>query len=249
MELIGDGMRKWQQRAVTLCVWSAILVSPALGQRLTDLSTRVPVGRGDTVVVGFLGGIERWDDTDRGVRKLALNLRALGISGVHAETFANHRRATAMRFLRRAIDTNGDGRISPEEAASARVILYGQSLGGSATIKTARDLEKLGVPVLLTVQVDSFGPDDAVIPANVYAAANFYQHDPFTIWGQDRIRAADPARTRILGNFRFSYAFLPASSSRSWLRRNLGGSHAKMADDPATWALVETLILNAISKP
>jgi hypothetical protein len=242
-------MRKWQQRAATLCIWFAIFVSSALGQRLTDLSTRVPVARGDTVVIGFLGGVERWNDADRGVRRLALNLRALDLPGVHSETFGNHSRATAIKFLRQAIDTNGDGKIDAGEAASARVILYGQSLGGSAVVKTARDLDKLRVPVLLTVQVDSFGPADGVIPANVAAAANFYQRDPFTIWGQGKIRAADPSRTQILGNFRFSYAFLPASPSRSWVRRKLGGSHAKMADDPATWALVETLILNAISKP
>ena len=42
----------------------------------------------------------------------------------------------------------------------------------------ARALEKDGIPVLLTVQVDSvakLGKNDTTIPANVAQAANFYQ--------------------------------------------------------------------------
>jgi hypothetical protein len=156
-----------------------------------------------------------------------------------------------MHLLRRMLDTNGDGKLDEKERASARVILYGQSWGGAAVVKTARDLERLGVPVLLTVQVDSVGLNDDVIPANVRAAANFFQHDPFTIQGRREIRAADPERTEIIGNYQLSYLFqkvdVPPGSASS-TRQNLGGSHAKMELDPAVWRQVENLILNAIKE-
>ena len=100
--------------------------------------------------------------------------------------------------------------------------------------------------VLLTIQVDSVGVEDAVIPPNVRAALNLYQHDPFTIQGRSEIRAADPSCTRILGNYRYTYPFQAAEGS--WARRNLGGSHARMELDPAVWARVEELILDTISK-
>jgi hypothetical protein len=204
-----------------------------------------------TVVFGFLGGFERWNDEHRGVRRVALDLRVRRELDVTAETFGNHHRAGAMAFLRTLLDTNGDGKLDANERASARVVLYGQSWGGAAVVKAARELESWGVPVLLTVQVDSVGLSDAVIPPNVQFAANFFQHDPLTIHGRQEIRAADPTRTEILGNYELSYLFRPVDAppgSASWARRNLGGGHAKMELDPAVWAQVEGLILNAITR-
>jgi pimeloyl-ACP methyl ester carboxylesterase len=231
-------------RLATVSVVLVVSALPAAAQRLSDFITPRPLPRGGVLIVGFLGGFEHWDDQHRGVRKVALDLRS---KGFFAETAGNHSRRTALEFIRRALDANGDGRIDPEEAAVARVILYGQSWGGAAVVKTARDLERWGVPVLLTVQVDSVGAHDAVIPANVRAAANFFQHDLFTIQGKTGIRAADPSRTRILGNFQFSYYFHPVDESEaSWARRKLGGSHATMELDPAVWQQVERLILTAI---
>jgi len=204
-----------------------------------------------TVIIGFLGGFERWNDEHRGVRRVALDLRAREELNVVAETFGNHHRAAAMAFLQNLLDTNGDGKLEANERASARVILYGQSWGGAAAVKAARELSSWGVPVLLTVQVDSVGVSDAVIPPNVRSAANFFQHDPLTIHGRQEIRAADPARTEILGNYELTYLFRPIDASpgsASWARRNLGGGHAKMELDPAVWAQVEELILNAITR-
>jgi hypothetical protein len=215
-------------------------------QELKDFTTPRPLPPGSILVVGFLGGFERWNDEQRGVHKVAQNLRELGIPHVYAETAGNHHQRIAMKMIRAAIDTNHNGRIDRDEAAAAKIILYGQSWGGAAVVKTARELNKRGVPVLLTVQVDSVGLKDNVIPANVRAAANFYQHDLFTIQGRSEIRAADPSRTRILGNQQYTYYFRPMDPSLSWPRRKMGGSHAKMEQDPIVWVQVEALIVNAI---
>ena len=227
---------------------AALLLAMSLhGQRLKDFTTPIPIPPGANLVIGFLGGFERWNDEDRSVRRLVLKLRER--PGVFAESAGNHNRGTALKFIRRALDTDGDGELNPAECASARVVLFGQSLGGAAAVKTARALQKLGVPVLFTALVDSVGPGDSVIPANVKAAANFFQHDLLSIRGEDEIRAADPSRTRILGNFQNSYYFRSFDRSRaSWLRRAMGRSHVKMEQDEALWSVVELLIIDAISR-
>ena len=222
------------------------------GQRMRDFKTRRPMTAGSTLVVGFVGGFEHWDDPHRGVRKIALNIERMQLRGVHIETAENHRIGTALQFIRAAIDADGDGQLEKKERANARIVLYGQSWGGAAAIKVARELQDWGVPVLLTVQVDSVGWNDQVIPANVHSAANFYQHDPLTIQGRNVIRAEDPQRTRIIGNIQMTYLLRPYNSlseaDSSWIRRVFGGSHAKMEVDPIVWMSVQALILHAIAE-
>ena len=219
----------------------------ACAQWLSDLATPTPVPPGSTLVIGFLGFYERWDDENRGVRKVVLSLRQQ--PGVYAESISNHRRSVALSLILRALDTDRNGRLDPGEKARARIILFGQSWGGGAAIATARALQKLGISVLLTVQVDSVGARDGTIPANVRAAVNFFQHDPFTIQGRGEIHAADPQRTLILGNFRSSYLSRSIDESgSSWMRRTLGGGHIKMELDPAIWRSVQQYISDAIAR-
>jgi pimeloyl-ACP methyl ester carboxylesterase len=231
---------------LSMYLWSSIIHA----QRLSDFVVPTPIPPGSTLVVGFLGGYERWDDEHRSVRRLVLKLRAR--NGVFAESISNHRQRIALRLIRRTLDTNGDGKLDPAERAVARVILFGQSWGGAATLNIARQLDRLGVPVLLTIQVDSVGLRDQIVPANVRAAVNFYQRDPLTIEGRSEIRAADSSRTAILGNFKQSYIWRPvdraATSNSSWVRSTLGGSHARMELDPAIWNSVERFINEAISR-
>ncbi|MDE3200726.1 MAG: hypothetical protein KGN79_07375 [Acidobacteriota bacterium] len=210
------------------------------------MTTPAPLPAGSTLVIGFLGGYEPWNDPHRSVRQLVLQLRQL--HGVCAESISNHHRTLAIELIMRALDRNHDGKLSARERAAARIILFGQSWGGGATLLTARNLEKLGIPVLLTVQVDSVGVRDAVVPANVRAAVNFYQHDPLTIQGRSEIRAADPKSTQILGNFELSYRDRAVDEQNASLpRRLLGGSHAKMELDPEVWNRVEVFINDAIT--
>lgn len=231
---------KWAMLVAAACC-------PVLtAQRLSDLTSPTPLPPSSTLVIGFLGGFERWNDEHRNVRKLALKLRER--RGVFAETISNRNRQVALELVRMAFDATRDGVLDPEERASARIVLYGQSLGGAAAIATARDLAEMGIPVLLTIQVDSVGFHDQVVPPNVLAAANFYQHDPLTIHGRRNICAADPQKTRILGNFGASYPLHPLKETdTSWVRRTLGGSHAKLELDPRIWNQVGQLITDAIS--
>lgn len=233
-------------RVSVLCFMTFFTFASA--QRLSQLTTPRPIPPGSTLVIGFLGGYDGWNDEHRSVRQLVLKLRER--PGVYAESISNHHRGLALKLIREALDTNQDGRLDSEEKARGRVILFGQSWGGAAAIETASELQKMGISVLFTAQIDSVGVRDGLIPANVRAAVNFYQHDPFTtIHGRSQIRAADPTRTVILGNFEWTYTFRSVDESNaSKARQVFGGSHTKMEVDPIVWSRVEQYISDAISR-
>lgn len=232
-------------RAAALALAAAAVAAAAPHGRFerSDWTAPVPLPRGSMLVVGFLGGWERWDDSRRGVRRLALRLGESNVPGLYAETAGNHDRRLVRRIVLDSLDRNRDRRIDPEEAASVALVFYGQSFGGAAAVYLARDLARHGIPVRLTVQVDSVGRRDHIIPANVSRALNLYQRDPGPIRGEPAIRAADPARTTILGNIPFSYLFRPVDmSDYPWIARRIPISHWKMDNDPAVWAMVEAAI-------
>lgn len=234
-------------RACVLCLALSAGGAAARGQRQQDFTTPTPLAEGHLLVVGFMGGRESWDNRRRGVRKLALRLRAMNLPGVHVETVENKKRKLAVELIRQAFDRDRDGHLDERERASARLVVYGQSFGGAAVVKLARRLEGMGVPVLLTVQVDSVGRGDKVIPSNVRSAANLFQRDGLLIKGEREIRAEDPATTRIVGNFKFDYDGKRVDLSEvSWLKRLFQAAHTKMDHDPEVWALVERLILDAV---
>jgi hypothetical protein len=218
------------------------------GQRYQDFTTKTPLDEGHLLIIGFMGGREAWDNHRRGVRKLALKLRAMNLSGVHVETIENKKRRLAIELIRNSFDRNQDSQLDERERASARLILYGQSFGGAAVVKLARQLEEMGVPVLLTVQVDSVGRDDKVIPSNVARAANLFQRDGLIIKGEREIRPEEPSKTTIIGNFRYRYKGKQVDLSEvSWLKRRFPSAHTKMDHDPEVWALVEKIILDVVS--
>lgn len=143
------------------------------------------------------------------------------------------------------LDTDDDGTLSAAEKVKARIVLYGHSWGASEAVTMARALEKDGIPVLLTVQVDSvskFGENDKLIPANVAQAINFYQLDGL-LHGQRKILAADPSRTRILGNFQLNYKAKPIKcDGYPWYARIFMKPHIEIESDPGVWNQVEALV-------
>ncbi len=218
-------------------------------QRFSDFITPTPLPAGHTLVLGFLGGRQPWNNPKEGTRRLALQLRAMNLPGVHIETLENRKRKLALELIQRAFDSNRDGRLDVSERRAMRLVVYGQSFGGAAVVKLARELEKLDIPVLLTVQVDSVGRGDDLIPPNVRRAANLYQREGLLVRGEPEIRAEDPQKTEIIGNFQFSYKNKKVDMSGvAWHKRIFRDAHAKMDRDTDVWAKVEELVLAELKR-
>ena len=219
----------------------------ALGQDGPGLA---PISNGSAasppvIIIGFVGGFVRHDNLVHSPVQLAARLRDDYPSGVYVQAFENRHRENAHEKILQLLDTNHDGALSAEERQHARIIIYGISWGASETVALARELQRDGIPVLLTIQVDSVSKtrqNDALIPANVAEAANFYQPDGL-LHGRPEIRAADAARTRIIGNFRFDYGVNPISCDKyPWYDRIFAKSHTEIECDVRVWNQVESLI-------
>jgi len=208
------------------------------------------------IVVGFVGGYVRRDNDVHSVVQVAARLSKSYPSGVQVMVFENHNRQDAQRAILRLLagagpaDAPGSSHPTPdptpEQKRDARIIIFGHSWGASETVTLARKLAADGIPVLLTIQVDSVrkhGEDDGVIPANVAEAANFFQLDGF-LHGRSEIRAEDPERTHILGNYQFRYRerHITCDSPYPWYNRVFMHAHTEIECDPDVWDKVEALI-------
>jgi len=201
------------------------------------------------MVIGFVGGFVKHDNAAHSTVQVIRRLRKQYAAGVYVEAFENRNRKKAYQEIRQRLDRNHDGTLSIEEKQNARIVIFGHSWGASETVTLARKLEQDGIPVLLTIQVDSvskIGQNDTVIPANVGQAVNFYQPDGI-VHGRAAIRAADPDRTEIVGNFRFDYKASPIRcEGYPWFDRVLVKAHTEIECDPRVWNQVEALIYSKV---
>ena len=182
--------------------------------------------------------------------QLARDLERRHPEAIHAIMFANHDGSAALRTVLRLFCEQSPSPIpekcmSPEARHAARIIIFGHSWGASETVTLARRLNRLDIPVLLTIQVDSVqkaNEDDRSIPPNVRSAVNFYQSQGW-LHGRSAIKAADPQHTTILGNFESSYREhnVPCDGY-PWLARTFMHSHIEIENDPAVWARIEDMI-------
>jgi hypothetical protein len=217
------------------------------GQRYHHFTTKTPLVENHILILGFMGGRESWNNHKRGVRKLALKLRYLNLPYLHVETVENKERKLAIELIRNAFDRNLDGQLDQQECASVRLILFGHSFGGAAVVKLARQLKELNIPVSLSVQVDSVGRGDKIIPSNVARAANLFQRNGLIIRGEKQIRPEDPNRTVIIGNYRYDYRDKKIDvKDASWMKKAFRAAHTKMEYDPEVWAKVEEIILSEL---
>lgn len=204
----------------------------------------------NAIIVGFVGGLVKSTDMKHPEVIFAELLRDSRSSVVHAEVFANHDGKGAHRRVLQLLDTNEDGELTTSEKEQASIIIYGHSWGASQAVTLARELGREGVPVLLTIQVDSVrkpGQDDSIIPSNVKNAVNFYQTGGI-IHGRSVIRAADPERTNILGNFRMTYAPQQIDCSNyPWLARVFNRPHHEIENDPRIWDQIASLVASELS--
>jgi pimeloyl-ACP methyl ester carboxylesterase len=226
-----------------LVILVTVLVSVlCAAEGITEGSEQAP----SSIVIGFVGGFVRHDNPHHGPVRLAQRMHRSLPKDAYIQIFENRHRKTAYHTILRLLDRNHDGVLSEDEKASARIILFGHSWGASATVLLARELKHEGIPVLLTVQVDSvakFWQKDGVIPENVLAAVNFYQPHGI-VRGRAEITAADPTRTEILGNYLYDYKRAPVKcEGTSWFERVFTPDHMQSECDPQLWNQVETLVL------
>ena len=202
-------------------------------------------GHQPLLVVGFMGGRVSAANMLHSEALLARQLQQSHPQSIHTVVFANHNASAAFKAVLEFLDTSGDGTLSAEEKHAARIVIYGHSWGASEAITLADRLNTLGIPVLLTVQVDSVqkaGEDDARIPPNVGEAINFYQTEGI-LHGRAAIYAANPDRTEILGNQKSVYRHAPISCAGfPWYARLFMKEHIEIENDPRVWNQIITLV-------
>ena len=224
---------------------TSVATNSALYRQESPLA-RISPAREPLLVIGFMGGRINAGNLAHGEARLAQDLDQRYPETVHALTFANRREHEALRTVLQLLDTSRDGRLSDAEKNAARIILLGHSWGASEAIQLARELDRRGIPVLLTIQVDSVeksGENDGFIPSNVREAINFYQAEGL-LHGRQVIQAIDPARTTILGSYKSSYKSNPVScTGYSWFARAFMKPHIEIENDHALWDRIEALIV------
>ncbi len=203
----------------------------------------------ESLVIGFMGGFVGRNASHHAEVKLMQSLRDEYHGDVYFGMYENRRQDEAYAMIYEHLDSNHDGQLSEEEKNRARILLFGHSWGAYAVVALARRLNREGIPVMLTVQVDSVAKpfrNDSVIPANVHQAVNFYQTRGW-IHGRSKIIAADPSRTKILGNVRYDYKHEPdAFHAYPWMARLLMKGHIEIESDPQVWSQVEALLRNQL---
>jgi len=204
----------------------------------------VPVAHGgQLIVIGFMGGNISGGNLVHREALVARDLQQLYPLDVQAEVFANSDWKSALQSVLRHLDAKGAP--SDEEKRAARIVIYGHSWGASETVTLARRLDQLGIPVLLTIQIDSvekLNENDGTIPPNVHEAVNFYQSEGL-LHGRSSITATDPKQTMILGNYEMSYRQHPiACDDFPWFARMFMKPHIEIENDPAVWERIVTLI-------
>src|ERR1700722_11543366 len=134
-----------------------LLVSAVAGQGVSMrpiAATSTPV-KPPAIVIGFTGGFVGPKNLVHAEVQVVARLHQDYSSDVYAEAFRNYREGKAHKTILRLLDTDHDGRLTAEEKQNARIVIYGHSWGAAESIVLARQLARDGIPVLLTIQVDS----------------------------------------------------------------------------------------------
>jgi hypothetical protein len=232
-------------KTMQVLVCTTVLLSSYLAVAQVQPAAPKPSDASPALVVGFVGGFVHSDDLRHAEVQIAQQIQATYGNSAHVQIFENRRTADAHKFVLDWLNRERTGKLTDEEKRSPNIILFGHSWGASAVVSLARELQRDGIPVALTIQIDSVtknGEDDSLIPTNVAEAVNFYQTGGI-LHGRSKIRATDPSRTMILGNFRFTYEKEPAECrAYPWYDRLLFKGHTAIECDPQVWSRVEALI-------
>src|ERR1700677_63377 len=247
---------------IPMLLWSVALLHSQSRAEQTQYAAMAN-NASPALVVGFVGGFVHSNDLRHSEVQITQQIQATYGDRVRVLIYENRRSAEARKMILNWFKQEKEEdrqATAPEKTAdyetrSAHIILFGHSWGASTVVSLARRLQHDGIPVSLTIQVDSVaknGEDDSLIPANVVEAVNFYQTHGI-LHGRTKITAVDLSRTKILGNFRFAYEKEPAEcQTYPWYDRLLFKGHTSIECDPHVWSQVEELIrtrLPAVSQP
>lgn len=259
----GEYVREAIPRAAIIACLAALictfLVSPGRAASAdsaapSESSVMQPSGQPPSavIVIGFLGGFVAHDEPHHPEIRVIQDLRQEYPKDVYFYLFENRRVGNAYETILNQLGAKEDGALSDDQKRRARIVLFGHSWGASAVVALSRKLERAGIPVTLTIQIDSVAKpfqNDWLIPPNVLQAANFYQTHGL-IHGRREIVPADPARTTILGNFRWEYKGEPAECHGfSWRGRLLSKGHTEIECDRKIWLQIETLLRRQLPNP
>lgn len=244
---------------IALCMWTCVVALPVSAASAgSDTSSEAPAvlisarTKSPLIVIGFLGGFVPHNEPHHPEVQMMQSLRQEYPKDAYFALFENNKVGEAYKVILGRLDANQDGTLSDDEKRRAWIVLFGHSWGASAVVALSRKLAREGVPVLLTVQVDSVAKpfhNDQVIPSNVLQAANFYQTRGL-IHGRSKIIPADPSHTTILGNFRWEYKKEPAECREfPWHARFFTKGHIEIECDPMVWSQVEMLLRRHLPSP
>jgi hypothetical protein len=158
------------------------------------------------IVLGYVGGLDTPDNPLSGIVRIRNRLRSLNDAGLCVDTFSAYTWLDGYHWLNKKLREAGATVPVGNGGEAPKIIIYGHSLGGWATLAAARQLAARNIAVELTVQIDSVGFTDATVPANVKEAANYYRWAIAPPYGRNKIHAQDAGATEILGNFELKRA-------------------------------------------
>jgi len=247
--------------ACLLLLFTCLLSLPAHAARgpssaASASSAVLPSNRTDppVIVVGFLGGFVPHNERHHPEVQMIQSLRQEYSNGVYFDLFENRKVGLAYTTILKLLGTTEKevAALSNDRKQRARIVLFGHSWGASAVVALSRKLERAGIPVALTIQIDSVAKpfqNDWLIPPNVLQAVNFYQTHGL-IHGRRKIVPADPAQTTIVGNFLWEYNGEAAECSGfSWRGRLLSKGHTQIECDHNVWLQVKALLRPHLPDP
>ncbi len=247
----------WKFILLTFVLATTILASPVIahGQGILPPRGVRPAFAGsasrNVIIIGFVGGFVSRDDAKHPEVEFAAYLRDR-YPTAHAEVFGNHHGRKALHQVVQLLDTDHDGSLTSIEKERATIIIYGHSWGASEAVAFARELDQLGIPVALTIQIDMIakpGHKASAVPPNVASAINFYQTGG-PLHGRREIIAVDPARTEIIGNIRMIYEDRPINCDNySWYARVFNRPHHEIENDFRVWDAAASLIDSYLPGP
>jgi hypothetical protein len=205
---------------------------------------------GKVIIIGFVGGFVSQNDTKHPEVQFATYLRHR-YPLIKAVVFGNHHEKKALHEVLRMLDSDGDGVLTRKEKRESTIIIYGHSWGAAEAVTFAGALGQMGIPVALTIQIDTIakpGSKGATIPENVASAINFYQSRG-PLHGLPEIVAADPKQTTILGNILMTYEDRPIDCRNySWYARVFNKPHHEIENDFRVWDRTASLIDSNLSE-